>query len=136
MIPQSPARYELLVRQEIVAELGAVIERYPKSTKVANLRTAVAHRTTPELGISKPEIAKAFYPEIFENSIRLACSKAMELIGRVKRSLRKMGYVEFNSAMLSVPEHGEQRLYYCMDPYSYNTLNRYASKCWCRNYDV
>jgi len=101
------------IRQEIVDEISAVIERYPKSSKEANLRTAVAHRTTPELGVSLAEIAKAFYQEIFEDSISFVCYRASELIGRVKRNLRKTG-VEFNSAMVSVPGRREQRLFYCM----------------------
>src|SRR5215469_13499782 len=113
---------EKLVSQEIVSELMAVIERYPKSSKEANLRTAVSSRTAPEVGISSAEIARAFYPEIWPNSIGWACHKAAELIARVKRSLHKRG-IELNSAMLSVPGHGEQRLYYCMNGNDVNILH-------------
>jgi hypothetical protein len=35
-----------LVRPEVVAELRAVVERYPKRPKLTNLRTAVIHRTS------------------------------------------------------------------------------------------
>src|SRR5215813_3928379 len=100
---------ERLVRPEIVAELRAVLDRYPKSSKEANLRTAVAHRTTPELAVSSAEIAKAFYPEIFEKSIYFAYHHAHALVSKVRKSLFEMG-LEFEYARISVPGRGEQRL--------------------------
>jgi hypothetical protein len=63
----------MLLREEVVAQLRGVIERYPKSSKISNLRTAVLHRTAPELGVYKAEVAKAFYPERFEKDYFSGC---------------------------------------------------------------
>lgn len=76
MLTEAEKRH-MLLREEVVAELRGVIERYPvvavTGSKISNLRTAVLHRTTPELGVSKAEVAKAFYPERFEKDYFSGC---------------------------------------------------------------
>jgi hypothetical protein len=125
VIQNKMTQEDYLVRPEVVAELEEVIKRYPKSSKEANLRTAVAHRTTPELGVSSAEIAKAFYPEIFEKSMYHAYRHTHALVSKVRKSLSEMG-LAFEYAMISVPGRGEQRLYYCMHGTDPNILNMYA----------
>jgi hypothetical protein len=114
MITEKERRH-MLLREEVVAELREVIERYPKSSKISNLRTAVLHRTAPELGVSNAEVGKAFYPEKFEKNYGygVACFHARCLIKRLKRSMKKMN-VEFHAAKVTVPGCGEKWLYYNM----------------------
>jgi hypothetical protein len=104
----------ILLREEIVAELRGVIERYPKSS-ISNLRTAVLHRTAPELGVSKAEVAKGFCPERLDKNYYAGCYLARLLISRMKRGLKKMK-VDFRAAKVPVPllGCGERWLYYNM----------------------
>ena len=72
MLTEAEKRH-MLLREEVVAQLRGVIERYPKSSKISNLRTAVLYRIAPELGVSKTEVAKTFYPERFEKDYFSGC---------------------------------------------------------------
>jgi hypothetical protein len=99
-----------LLRQEIVAELRAVIERYPKSSKMANLQTAVVFRTTPELAISSAEIAAAFYPESFGKYPHLTNSYTHALMSKVREKLLDVGLM-FEYARLDIPGKGKHQLY-------------------------
>jgi hypothetical protein len=108
-----------LARPEVIQELKGVIERNSKSSKLANLRTAVVNRTIPELGISSLEVALSFYSkECKESGLYYAYILARNLIARTRKKLFEMNRpkfsVRFYAAYVEVPGYKKRWLHYCM----------------------
>lgn len=69
-----------IVRQNVLIELRAIRKEYPRSSRLFQLWRSVLDKTNKDEGITRAEIAAAFYPKTYDENYDRAIYLAKELI--------------------------------------------------------